>query len=263
LNDDGFPGPKRLPPVGNPCRARVDPGAPCARFDRRRPFARRVASLRASPTWTLSAATENAHTDTGVTNRLLQPSKSMGTPTGRRVLRTEPAVSARSAARRWPELRMARPPELTPRTPEGKVATGRQRDESACATDRAEAHSPQCRAPLRHSLHAPSRSGRLEASETANAGLTRSAARTVRTFDRPRCFPSPGILTGADPATIVHARHVPEGNAPPRPTPFAPLTAGSPRLAGQTMSNGGQHRPELAGHQLEACRTAAPRTTST
>jgi len=49
-----------------------------------------------------------------------------------------------------PELRAARPPELTPRSPEGKAATGRQGSESACATDRAEAHSqPTCRAPLR------------------------------------------------------------------------------------------------------------------
>jgi hypothetical protein len=38
---------------------------------------------------------------------------------------------------------------------------------------------------------------------TASQGLSRSAARTVRTFDRPRCFPSPGILAGADPATTV------------------------------------------------------------
>jgi len=38
---------------------------------------------------------------------------------------------------------------------------------------------------------------------TACRGLPRSAARTVRTFDRPRCFPPPGILAGADPATTV------------------------------------------------------------
>jgi hypothetical protein len=75
----------------------------CARFDRRRSFARRF-SLRASSTRALSAATESARTDACATNRLLQPSKSMGTPTARPVLRTEPAVSARTVARREPEL---------------------------------------------------------------------------------------------------------------------------------------------------------------
>lgn len=97
LNSAGFPGPRRLPPVGNSCRARVDPGTHrvCARFERRRSFARRV-SLRASPTGLLPAATESNPTGPRATNRLLQPSKSMGTPTGRPALRTEPAVSAHS-----------------------------------------------------------------------------------------------------------------------------------------------------------------------
>jgi hypothetical protein len=69
LNDGGFPGPRRLPPAGGPCRAHVDPGVHGmhARFDRWRSFTRRGVPLRASSTRTPSAATEGAHTERSAT----------------------------------------------------------------------------------------------------------------------------------------------------------------------------------------------------
>lgn len=98
-----------------------------------------------------------------------------------------------------PELRTARPPELTPRAPEGKAATGRQAGESAC-TESAEAHS-QRNLPNTSSSFTARRPGIWWSwkRRTVSQGLPRSAARTVGTFDRPRCFPPPGILAGAEP----------------------------------------------------------------
>lgn len=63
LKNGGLPGPRRLPPVGHSWRARADHGVHGvhARFDHRRPFTRRV-SLRASPAWSLPAATGSTHT---------------------------------------------------------------------------------------------------------------------------------------------------------------------------------------------------------
>jgi hypothetical protein len=62
LKNGGFPGQRRLPPIGSPWRALVDHGEHRvrARFDDRRPFTRRV-SLRASPVCSLLAATKSAH----------------------------------------------------------------------------------------------------------------------------------------------------------------------------------------------------------
>jgi hypothetical protein len=94
-----FPGPKRLPPAGSPCRARVDPGAHRvrARFDRWRLFTRRVAPLRASSARTPSAATEGAHTEPS--RHLTDFCNRQRAWAHRRTvasLRTEPAVSAHS-----------------------------------------------------------------------------------------------------------------------------------------------------------------------
>jgi hypothetical protein len=98
LNDGGFPGPRRLPPAGDPCRARIDPDAHRmhARFDRWRSFTRRVSRFGLARPGRLQPQPKAPTPNAAPPNRLLQPSKSMGTPTGRPVLRTEPAVSARS-----------------------------------------------------------------------------------------------------------------------------------------------------------------------
>lgn len=103
-------------------------------------------------------------------------------------------------------LRAARPPELTLRSPEGKAATGRQGSESACTTERAEAHSQRTCQALAVVRRAFPRDLVVPKQLAANLGPDRSAARTVRTFTRPKCFQPPGTLAGADPATAVRER---------------------------------------------------------
>jgi hypothetical protein len=97
---------------------------------------------------------------------------------------------------------------------------------------------------------------------TANRGRNRSAARTVRTFIRPRCFRSPGTLAGAEPRDCrSRATRYFEAACPRDPR----LLRHPCRLAstgGPTKSNGGEQRLRLAGHQPEPCRTAAPRMIS-
>jgi hypothetical protein len=87
LNDGGFPGPRRLPPAGDPCRARIDPDAHRmhARFDRWRSFTRRVYRFGLARPGRLQPQPKAPTPNAAPPNRLLQPSKSMGTPTGRYV----------------------------------------------------------------------------------------------------------------------------------------------------------------------------------
>jgi hypothetical protein len=84
LKNGGLAGPRRLPPVGNPVGPRRFPACTVvhARFDSRRPFTRRV-SLRASPRMGAFSRNQKRPDRTDAANRPLQPSKSMGTPTGR------------------------------------------------------------------------------------------------------------------------------------------------------------------------------------
>jgi hypothetical protein len=187
----------------------------------------------------------------------------MGTPTTRLALRTEPAVSAHSVVPAYGTA-AARPPELTPRSPEGKAATGRQESESACATDRAEAHSQRtCQTPRRRFRPASPGSGRPWSREP----------RAKACLDPPRERSGPSTDRGA-----FHRRESSRELTPRRP--FAndaqprglravsnhALCAALRWLAstgGPTKSSGGEQRPRLAGRQPEPCRTAAPRTIST
>jgi hypothetical protein len=245
---------------------------PSSRRSRRTPCVRAVRPpaplhpsrlLRASPTRTPSAATESVHTGltppTDFCNRQRAWAHRLSGPSFAR----NPLFQRIPSFRCEPELRTARPPELTLRAPEGKVATGRQRHESACATDRTEAHSQRAAEHLivaRRALFPGS--GRPE-QRAANPGLTRSAARTVRTFDRPRCFPSPGILAGADPATTVRDDPLPRGERAASIHAFFATPCWLASTGRPEKSNGDEHHPGLVGHQPEPCRTAAPRTTST
>lgn len=219
------------------------------RFDSRRPFTRRfrfglvrpgcsqpqpkapAPDRRRQPT----SATVKEHGHTDWTAR-----SSLQNPLFRRILLS-----------RGTGLRAARPPELTLRSPEGKAATGRQGSESACTTERAEAHSQRTCQALAVVRRAFPRDLVVPKQLAANLGPDRSAARTVRTFTRPKCFQPPGTLAGADPR-----RPFASGNATrrERAVTIHAFCATPLRLVstdGPAKSSGDEQRPRLVGHQPE------------
>jgi hypothetical protein len=234
LNDGGFPGPRRLPPAGDPCRARIDPGAHRvhARFDRQRSFTRRVYRFGLARPGRLQPQPKAPTPNAAPPNRLLQPSKSMGTPTvTARPFAQNPLFRRILSSRCEPGLRTARPPELTPRAPEGKVATGRQRHESACATGShrgplaTNCRAPHCRSRCRcfriWSPGATHREPRPDSIRRANGEDLRQA----EVLSIPR-----GSSRELTPRRPFAARAFRETRWS-RPTPFSPRPTGPPRLA--------------------------------
>jgi len=131
----------------------------CApRFDDRRPFTRRV-SLRASPACSLSAATESAHAGPTPPTDFCNRQRAWAHRLNGSLLAQNPLFRRILLSRCERDCEQARPPELTPRAPEGKAATGRQRSESACTKVAQRPTRNGCQTPHRRSPHAAPGSG--------------------------------------------------------------------------------------------------------
>jgi len=174
------------------------------RFDSRRPFTRRIL-LRASPAWLLSAATKSIRTGPTPPTDFCNRQRAWAHRLDGSLLATEPAVSAHSA------VPLNGTASGTASGADAPFARGQGRHRPAGL--RVSVHDGACRGPLATTCQAPAVVRRafprdlvVSKQRAANLGPDRSAARTVRTFTRPKCFQPPGTLAGADPATAVRER---------------------------------------------------------